>query len=262
MKELTVCTESLLTTHDLAIPLSPNTRPDARRTRQLLALLFAPSATTEDTLSQSIERIRHFACLTGGQDLVIVFLLNPPENTLFTSAKGIGEKDTSRHSGEDGVVAYTKLRAALLDYADIPHIPILLLTSPDSLSGLMKSHIASLTKPKPKQQPQVTPLHLLQLCTANPPMPQQTAFILSDLFPNLRELAVACTTASSGPNSSSLSVRAAGLSSQVTGSQGTQVSDTEGYDRALSKIKQLRDLVGEEQCAGIVEFWREEWTVD
>lgn len=211
MNGLTVSTESQLTTHDLALPMSPNTGADAGRTRHLRALLFSPSAANEDVLPQSVERIRRFASLTGGQDLAIVFLLDPPADTSFTSARSVNEKTTSQPSGEDGVVAYTKLQAALFDYADIPHIPILLLPSLDGLPGLLKSHIATVTKPKPRPQPQVTPFDLLQLCTANPPMPQQTAFILSDLFPNLRELAAACTAVSSVPNSSSPSVSRAAI---------------------------------------------------
>jgi len=100
-------------------------------------------------------------------------------------------------------------------------------------------------------------------------MPQQTAYILSDLFPNFQELAEACTSVSSAPNSSSPSARAAagvgvnlldGLMAWTQGSSDAEVG--RGGDGAEAKLKRLRDLVGERECVDLVEFWREEWTVE
>ena len=267
LRTLTGQPESQLNTHDLALPIAANADPkrsSLTATRRLRVLLFSPSATTSEKLQQTVERIRRFAALTGGQDLAIVFLLNPPKDTFFTSAKGLKEDTADVLSGQDGMIAYTKFQATLLDHGDIPHVPILPLTSLDTLPELLRKHVEALSQPPQKTKPPTTPFALLQLCTANPPMYQQTAFILSDLFPNLQELAKACTSVSSAPNSSSPSVRAVGGSFQVIGAQGSGLEMSMQYsdDRAASNMKQLRDLVGEQEFADIVDFWSEEYTVD
>lgn len=227
-------------------------------------LLFSPSGTIDDRLAETVERIRRFAALTGGQDLAIVFLLDPPKDTAFTSAKNLNGNTGNPSPGQDGVIAYSKLQAAMMDHGDIPHIHVLPLTTLDALPELLKKHVAALSQPKQRAKPPTTPFTLLQMCTANPPMSQQTAFILSDLFPNLRELAVACASVSSAPISSSPSVRAAGFSSQVIGTQdtGRGMSTQYSADRAVNKLKQLRDLVGDQEVMDIVDFWKEEYTVD
>lgn len=179
------------------------------------------------------------------------------------SAKTVNER-TAQTSGEEGMVAYSKLQAAMMDNTDIPHVPVLLLPKLDGLAETLKKHIAFLARPKVETAPVAAAFALLQLCTANGPMSRQTAFILSDLFANLRELARACTTVSSAPNSSSPSAKLAGDSSQVISTQasGFEPSTQLSNVGACGKLKQLCDLVGEQECAGIVEFWQEEWTID
>ncbi|KAK0285775.1 hypothetical protein LTR35_005115 [Friedmanniomyces endolithicus] len=259
--------ESRLDTHDIAIALGAADDPAtgiATTTRHLRYLLLAPSFLDQNHIGITLDRIQHFASLTGSQDLAIVFLLQPPPATGFASAQHLfDDASNSSRSSSDGMYAYTSLQAALMDRSDIPYIPILPLGTLSTLPDLLKRHTSSMARSPPKaiSRPPKS-LDLLRLCTANPPMPQQTAYILSDLFPGLRELATACTSISSAPGSSSPSARAATglLSSQDTEMLGmsTQTSHAGGY----GKLKRLRDLVGEQQCLDVVDFWREEWTAD
>ena len=152
-----------------------------------------------------------------------------------------------------------------MDHGDIPHVPILPIANLDSLPSLLEKHASALLLPAPPKLSAVAkPFERLQLCTANPPMSQQTAYILSDLFSSIRELAEACTNAGSAPQSSSPSARAAGLSSQIINGtyEPSQSTSTQSYDAASAKLKRLRDLVGDGECQDIVDFWAEEWTID
>lgn len=177
---------------------------------------------------------------------------------------------TTSNNDTEGVYAYSRLQAELMDRTDVPNVPILPLATLGGLATLLKKHVASLTRaraPPTTTAPSATAFEALQLCTANPPMPQQTAYILSDLFANIKELAEVCTSVSSAPNSSSPSARAAALtgvaaSSQMDDLYGASTQGTEIGDSAHVKLKRLRDLVGEQQCIDVVDFWKEEWTVD
>ncbi|EMC95076.1 hypothetical protein BAUCODRAFT_525199 [Baudoinia panamericana UAMH 10762] len=225
--------------------------------RQLRLLLLSSTATAEASIGETLHRIQHFAALTGGQDLAIVFLLSPPPATTFTSAKAVMDGRVGSADGQpSGIIAYAKLQAVLANRMDIPYIPILPLSKLDDLSGLVQNYVAQLSRTRFKPvTKRATPFGLLQLCTSNPPMPQQTAYVLSDLFRDFRDLAVACTSATPAPESSSLFARAAPsqeLSSQTAEvSSATQLSDTRSGDR----LAQLRDLIGKQECREIVDFW-------
>lgn len=267
MGRLTEAEESQLSTHDLFISIGAQADPrsgGAVAGRQLRVLFFSSSATTNDKLSDTVERIRRFASLTGGQNLAIVMLLEAETPAILDSTKTPEKGEITQTSSEAGVLAYSKLQATMMDHPEIPYIPILPLAKLDSITELLRKHVAYLSRPKQKSKPASTSFALLQLCTANPPMSQHTSYVVSDLFANLRELAAACTTVSSTPNSSSPSVRAAGFSTQMTGTQASGIDeDTQrSDDRAVAKLKQLRDLVGERECADVVDFWKEEWTID
>ena len=224
-------------------------------------LLVSPCDMIEVKLDQSFKRIEHFTSLTGGRDLAMVFLLSPPAATSFVSAKDLASGTTDEAGKADAVQAYCKLQAEMVNHAEIPYIPILPLCQIDGLSQLLHKHIANVDRSIPKRKPSASSLDILQLCTANPPMSQQTMYILSDLFPTLSDLATVCLSSTSAPNSSSPSVRAAGMISKANGTglvTSTQSSDVD----TSSKLKQLRALVGEQQFQDIVDFWMEEWTVD
>ena len=95
-------TENRLETHDLAIPLSASldtNTSNAEPTRELRVLLLAPSWTLEASLPSTLDRLHHFASLTGGQDLAIVFLLNPPNTSSFISVKHLTLTDGDPDAG-------------------------------------------------------------------------------------------------------------------------------------------------------------------
>ena len=257
--------ESQLTTHDLEIPFGSGVDPSTGHTlvtRKLRVLLLAPSALSDEKLSNTIERIEHFASLTGGQDLAIVFLLNPRPVSSFLSTKQLVAEGADRDSKQDGIFSYSKLQAEMINHTEISYVPILPLAQVEGLSELLTKHAANLARSTPKQNGTATTLELLQFCTANPPMSQQTALILSDLFPNLKDLATACSSVTSAPNSGSPSVRAP--SSQADGiyDLGLGMSTQNSDSSTKGKLKRLRDLCGDQECRDIVDFWKEEWTVD
>ena len=74
-------------------------------------------------------------------------------------------------------------------------------------------------------------------------MREQTAFLLTDLFGDVKDLAQACVSEQVTPDSSMQAP-----SSDVSGVQGV--------------LEQLRDVLGEAECRDVVEFWREEWIVE
>ncbi|KAK3113284.1 hypothetical protein LTR53_009568 [Teratosphaeriaceae sp. CCFEE 6253] len=259
--------ESRLDTHDIAISLDDGAGPmDGGALRCLRLLLLGPSSTDASKLEATLDRIQHFMSLTGGRDLAIAFLLQGPPPSSFTSARqlvdvmGIGKGNAT-----SGMHAYTLLQATLVERLDPSHIPLLPVATLESLPILLQKYVASLSQREPLRGMRKPPtaLDLLQLCTANPPMPQETAYILSDLFANLRELADACTSIPSAPTSSSPSARdqyGLGESSQDTNmlDMGTQATMLGLHGR----LKRLRDLVGEPQCNDIVDFWRQEWLAE
>lgn len=269
--KLMVTPESQLITHDISLPLDAGIDAKTGKalpTRQLRLLLLSRTSVSADKLDETLKRVRHFASLTGGQDLAIVFLLSAPPTGSFMSAKQVANGATAAGASDtDGVYAYTKLQAEMVGRNDVPYIPILPLASLESLPILLTKHVAAITRPRQLHattKPIATSFELLQLCTAIPPMQQQTGYILSDLFSSLQELAEACTTVSSAPNSSSPSARAAAVAglSQTDDMYGLSTRTNGMEDSAHGKLKRLRDLVGEQQCMDIVDFWRDEWTVD
>ena len=260
-------TDNRLETHDLAIPLpaSKNTNTNnAEPTRELRVLLLAPSCTLEAALPNTLDRVHHFASLTGGQDLAIVFLLNPPKTSSFISVKDITSNDSDPDADTKGVLAYAKLQASLLSRSDIPHIPILPLASVEGLPDLLTKTIAALSR-KPQQTPaSATPFGMLQLSTTEPPMDRQTAYFATDCFADLRQLAEACTEPAAEPTSSSSSFGMGGdsFSQSSTGGQlGYMGAASQGHG-AEEGLRHLRGLVGEERYAELVEFWLDEWVVE
>ncbi|KAI7265582.1 hypothetical protein KC343_g3801 [Hortaea werneckii] len=286
--------EKNLDTHDLILPLQPLLGPrtgHALAARQLRFLLLSSSAVAEAQLEATIERIQRFASLTGGKDLAIVFLLaSPPPPAQptapiiansFTTARKLAQQTAqlsadSERGNTDGVVAWTKLQAELTNRSDIPYIPILPLSALCQLPQLVQKHVAALNTPShPAPNQSANTFDLLQQCTSNPPMDQQTAYCLSDLFVNMEELAAACTGISSAPPSSSPSARAAARASIHAGSHvqtddllddpltwtSQNVSSGIGDDGGRMKLKRLRGLVGEKQCIDVVDFWKEEWLI-
>ncbi|KAF2218050.1 hypothetical protein CERZMDRAFT_80670 [Cercospora zeae-maydis SCOH1-5] len=176
----------------------------SRPTRHLRFLLLSPSTVTDGKLQFTIERIRHFSFLTN-EPIAIVFLLNPPHNSSFQSAKHFAESAAgSRLDSVDGTLALTRLQAELIDQADLPCIPLLPLHSIDGLPTLLQSHAAKYVNQKPQQvHSTIASRDLMQLCTLRQPMQSFTGNVLSDTFDNLRDMAQAMTRPTNAPASSS-----------------------------------------------------------
>lgn len=154
-----------------------------------------------------------------------------------------------RDTSLTGMYAYTKLQTELVHNS--VHVPILPVANADCIPRLLEKHVKFLVSTTRSIQPVANSFDLLQLCSVEP-ISVQTAFILSDLFPSLGELAAACSSVTSAPNSSSPSARASGI----------ELSTQSSYTDPVDKLKVLRDVVGDQVCRSIVEFWKEEWTVD
>jgi hypothetical protein len=225
-------------------------------------LLLAPSWTLEAVLPDTLDRIHRFASLTGGQDLAIVFLLNPPKSSSFISVKDLTSVENDPDASTKGVLAYAKLQACLLSRSDIPHMLILPLASVEGLPGLLLKTIAALSL-KPQHTPaSTTPFGMLQLSTTESPMDRQTAYFATDCFADLRELATACTEPAAESTSSSPSYgMGANTQSCVEEVHGYTGTASQEY-RAEDGLRQLRGLVGERRYSELVDFWLDEWVAE
>ncbi|KAK4498714.1 hypothetical protein PRZ48_009224 [Zasmidium cellare] len=250
--------ENDLRTHDVALSLSSRLDPatgNSRAARLLRVLLLSPSTTSDTKLPSTLERILRFAALTGGKGLAIVFLLSPADE--------MGTKASA-----DGMAAYAKLQAEMLNHTEIPFIPILPLPKLEDLANLLKSHQTALSSPQVsnKKGQGVTPFDLLRQCSNQPPMSEAAAFMLTDLFSDLREVAEACTTSTTDLSSSSPSrIDRTTQTSADASMYELRDADLAGSklmkdrSRGQSKLKSFRELQGDARCRDLIEFWNEEF---
>ncbi|KAK5016506.1 hypothetical protein LTR16_001372 [Cryomyces antarcticus] len=206
--------ETTLSTHDIAFPLplrAPQPPNPASPPRHLLVLLLTPST--------------HFASLTGGTDITIVFLLDaasapipgpakaphptsapgstppPRSNPAFVSAKSLLAHTTTTTATTtptppplNGIHAYTTLAAALFA-PDLPTIPLVPLAQLVGLPALLRRYVdgisSSLARTAMLTGPKVRAEELLALCTTRPPLGRQAVFVVTDLFADLRSVAAA-----------------------------------------------------------------------
>ena len=249
-------------THDIDFPIDSCTDPstgNASSARLLRVLLFSRSAVSDTKLKATLERIQHFALLTGGEDLLIVFLLNPPKDSSFTFAKELSKNDVNDAANEESIVAYSKFQAEMIGQTDLPYIPVRLVLTIDELQTTIEKHITATKSQVMKARPASMPFELLKSCTVKPPLSDQTAYIISDIFADLKDLVSACSAISSAPNSSSPSARAAAFqSSQTYDLDLGRIKQSTDSD-AARKLKRLRDLVGEQECQDVIDFWKTEW---
>ena len=263
--------ENQLTSHDIAVPSGHNIDPRTNTKtsiRHLRILLFAPSAVSHKQLEATIERIEALATQSDAEqnDIAIIFLLSQPRNTSFLSAKlAVQNNDNDTTSG---VLAYTTLQASLKNDNDIPPIVILPLSRLEGLPALIKKHAMATSRQRhPLAASVPSTFELLTQCSAQSPMREQTAYVCTDIFTDMRDMAKTCLSVTSPPASSSPSARAAvGLSSQYFGEEfdvnGVPVSSGAGGVAAQKKLKMLRDMVGDRECQNVVDFWKEEFAVE
>ncbi|KAI9687119.1 MAG: hypothetical protein M1822_002530 [Bathelium mastoideum] len=260
--------ENLLETHDLELPIpSPSNDPKIS-TRRLRILLFSPSSCSPTALTNALSRIDRLAHKTGARDLAIVFLL-------VSSHSGAGSTSsnpvpTAAYAAAEPHAALAILQSTLLlDHPSLARIPLLPLPSPTSLAPLLQHYVNALTKSAPNSHPAglqgsngnshpasggsdrgSAVLSLLAQCTVRPPLSRQTVCVVADCVPSLKALA-----------------RCAVVHDDDVGG-GWEEGDREGGGRrmewevAMRQRERLMEFVGEEELAGMMEFWREEWVVE
>jgi hypothetical protein len=224
-------------------------------------LLLSRSAVSDVKLYDTFKRIQHFASLTGVEDLLIVYLLNTPPTSSFVSAKELTKNTSDDSTPADAIAAYSKLQAEMINCTEMSYIPIRPISKLDDLSDTIMKHVSALKADPRKHETLSKSFELLKLCTANPPMAEQTAYLLSDLFADFRDLAAACSTVTYAPSSSSPSARAAAFQSGSVYGNSIDMSTPSSDSTAAGKLKTLRDLVGEQECQDVIDFWKEEWLV-
>ncbi|KAI9730459.1 MAG: hypothetical protein M1818_008154 [Claussenomyces sp. TS43310] len=161
-------TEKSLNTHDIAIPLS---RPNDEGGFFRLLLLSALDLRASDQAMARIERLYH---LNGSRLNGIIFLLN-----------GTAPQEESMN-------AYMSLQANLLNSSFDIHVLPLFDTS--SLSELVFTFHRQLLQNRVIPTPLQQASRILPYCSANRPLPEHTRHVISDIVPNLKELARAATT--------------------------------------------------------------------
>jgi len=173
--------ESSHPTHDLAIPLH-NQRHPTQRTLRLL--VFTPTTLNPTTHSATLSRIQHFAVLTGGRDIAILFLLTPSPS-----------QPTSNPTHPTPLHAYCALQLALstVSTSGVSHIPPLLpCPSPSSVPTLLKTFTDTLasapaqTRAVERKRQVNAALDLLPHCTVEAILGEEAGLALMDLSADLR----------------------------------------------------------------------------
>ncbi|KAI9723180.1 MAG: hypothetical protein M1828_004283 [Chrysothrix sp. TS-e1954] len=177
----------------------------------LKILLLSPSSLPSDPAPTSpasaplLERLTHFSALTGGRDVLIVFLLHEAcsiSPSTSTSTSSNRATSTSIPGPSTGLSAHAQLTTLLFHHA-LP-IPLIPLTSPPALLPTLKTYLTTLTRPLPTP-PEPAHAHakankaitlLLPLATATPPphhrLTEHQVLRLTDLVGSVRELARVC----------------------------------------------------------------------
>ncbi|KAI5366012.1 hypothetical protein Slin14017_G036520 [Septoria linicola] len=263
-----VVREELLKTHDIAVPISVEVDPQSgkqRPTSHLRFLLLSTSAVSDGKKEATSERIRHFAYLTA-EPIAIIFLLNPPRETSFRSAKHFDQAvEGEDNNGVAGTLAYTQLQVEMMSIPDLPRIPILPLHTLDGLQALLQQHAARhMNRKSGAPRNTTTARDLLQLCSLQQPMKDTTANILSDTFVSLRDMAEAMVERPGAPDSSSptaaanLALKFLSQPNDRWDANGRLHMSSEDYT-PQGRLQRLKNVISEEEMADLTEFWRDEW---
>ncbi|KAI8960901.1 hypothetical protein F5Y11DRAFT_349000 [Daldinia sp. FL1419] len=184
--------EARLDTHDLEIPLPiPSSTPP----RVLRAILLLPSDVGKDESRNRIQRLFH---RTGGQDIVIVFLLEQEQDqaspmvafmklqleyssTFVLSTSAMGRPCTT-----------TLTIYSLIDEFEIPIIPA---SSVQDVSANLMTFHRNISTSNPPKKPTKPVEALLPYCTDEQrPLSAHTVNVLTDLTPGFRDLVEAIST--------------------------------------------------------------------
>ncbi|KAL1383785.1 hypothetical protein HDK64DRAFT_40443 [Phyllosticta capitalensis] len=200
----------------------------------VLVLIVTPGSVEPERLATTVERVRRFATLKGGNDSAILFLLQPLGKTIPTYFLdgGVGRTVPVLPASRDPspIEPYDRFKTAL-DANSISAPPILLAPSNQSVEPVLKAFIGGQqsTHPPSFAESFNTALDILPHCTAaTEPLDRETIFCLTDLFPCLRDLAYSST------------------------------DDKE----AQELLKGMNKIVGQQAVQDVIDFWREEWVAE
>jgi len=164
----------------------------------------------------------------------------------------------------EGELALHKLQTVMAALDDVRGINILPVARLEQLPDLLDRYIVSLTRgrPTPNVATSTTAFDLLQLCTTNPPMPRQTAYVISDVIPDLPSLAAECISRAPAMHSSSPLERALVGSSSIAGYESGSLGFSETEVEEYSMLDYAQNLIGTEECSLLVGFWKSNRTAD
>ncbi|KAK8229578.1 hypothetical protein HDK77DRAFT_77168 [Phyllosticta capitalensis] len=139
----------------------------------VLVLIVTPGSVEPERLAATVERVRRFATMKGGNDSAILFLLQPLGKTIPTYFLdgGVGRTVPVLPASRDPspIEPYDRFKTAFIGGQQSTHPP---------------SFAESFN----------TALDILPHCTAaTEPLDRETIFCLTDLFPCLRDLAYSST---------------------------------------------------------------------
>lgn len=156
-------------------------------------------------------------------------------------------------------------------------VPVLPVATAEKLPEVLRRHAAALSSRTgvgvgvgASKADAMRRFALLRRCTTAPPMDETSAYVVTDVFVDLREFAVACAMEAGrgsgrwGAGSGGGVGTSDGVASQLLSSSSEEDGGNGGYaaDRLASKVQRLRDLLGEEEARRIVEFWAREWALE
>lgn len=210
-------------------------------------LLLTPLNLSPASLDATTARLTRFAHLTGGVDLVVVFLLQA--QTISSN----GDKEPTTASPTN---AHVLLQTLIMRSPDLRGIPILPIAKTSALVEVLRSYITAVTQATLPHPPQKA-LDILPYCTTTGPTRLLTSTlvgVLSDMIPDLKTLArLAC-----------LEMPDDGRDMQ---DEAFRPVDFEMEDHADMVLRRdidhaLRQMVSEKERVGIWEFWRGEFVID
>lgn len=205
-----------LRTHDLQIPLHVSR---TSQTRQLRFVVITPSRVTEENRGNICTHLERLVSLTGGVNIAIVLHLNPAQNSRASADQ--------KAPTIPGLYRLSELQRMLLTHPTLSALSILPLTAAAKLPQLLTTYVEGRMEAASKSMlPMPNTTDMLRLCSTSPPLPQDVVFVLTDLFGDLRELAMVCTSDS---------------------------------PEAQDKLNTMAYLIGQSRVQGIVNFWKEEW---
>jgi len=126
-------------------------------------------------------------------------------------------------------------------------VPILPLAKLDGIVELIKTHVQSISRPKPKPSSAVRPLDMLAHCSPDLPLPPLAVNLASDVFPSLSHVARAALARRANSSNHDSGV--------ITSSDDSLQSDR-------SEFSVLAEQLDSGVIENMVDFWAEDWAIE